>query len=229
MQPVGNLPDRAGYVGLEGDCDIAGYRGVAGAGLRHVDGHAARRAWHVVLPAAPCDSVALPHQETVAGTHGARVGSDRFDGIVELAQRGWIAAVDHLVEEALVAPVRVNRLEDSEASGKRHQSRIVRWRQIQVGDGLVGSVVRVHCEVGLAVKLLVPAGIAKLRSIRQRLTALDIQAYHRHYNASRGRLFGINLAGNGSGRNLGAITQNPIALRMPSTLYSLAKVGCHGG
>src|ERR1700731_3028343 len=76
---------------------------------RNVDAHAPAAGQQVALPTAPHHGEAMVLQEPVAGA-GRLVAADGAD--VEGAQRDLVAAVDHVIEQGLVARLHVDRFYD---------------------------------------------------------------------------------------------------------------------
>ena len=167
---VVEVGDRVGAVlavgeeaGGFGDVGAHLHAGLAGDGLavdadfRRVQAEEGVAAINVPLPADGEDGVAVLEQETVAlGYFGGSDGWRR--GAVEEGDSAATAPVDDLDDKPAVAGRRVGRRDQGEVGLKADAAGVIDRGVLQVGDGLVGRVLRVNGVVEYAVDALVGAG-----------------------------------------------------------------------
>ena len=128
---------------------------------------------HVVLPTAPNYGITVAHQEAVARPQP-------LVGAVEVGQRGGVAPVHHVKQDAVVAPLRRVGLQDAEVGDAMHQAVSVPGGQLQVGYYAIGRVIRVNGKMGQPIYLPVGSGAAKNRSIGKGPGGANLQSGNCH-------------------------------------------------
>ena len=163
-------------------------RPVVAAGHRHGEREETILARDVVLPAAPRDRVAVPHQEPVAELLRARrVG--HADGAVEHPQRDLAAAVRDVEKEPAVAARRIDGPQQIEVRGGLDEPGAVARRQGQIRDGLVRLVAGIDAQAQDTDDLLVGARFTERPALQDDRAPRDLERRHGHGMApSGGRL-----------------------------------------
>lgn len=98
-------------------------------GDRQVDQQFVVSGGNVTVPAAPKNRITLPHQEAISD-----VGSGRgfvASAIVKRAEHQFVAAVVHLVQQAMVAAADVNRFEQEEIGREETRPRALRGASVR--------------------------------------------------------------------------------------------------
>ena len=123
VHPVGEVLGLDLGIGLEGYDNPAGYGLAVFHRLRRMDAQQAGSVGDVVLPAAPDDGIALPHQEAVAGVQ-RRVWCD-VGSAVDVAQGQGLASIQHVEQQAAITFGRVVRPQNAEIGREFHQPLLV--------------------------------------------------------------------------------------------------------
>ncbi len=176
---VGKQLDRARHAGLEAHQQPAGDRTSIALRLRDLDAHQPFRRRHVVLPAAPHDRVAAPHQEAVAGI-GRGAGSDRPRHAVERRQRQSVAAVRHVEEQPVTAAPRILRHQDAEIGRVVDEAVAAVTGEVDIGDDAVQLVRRIDGEMRRPVELDVTPDLAERPSIGELPADVDLETDNGH-------------------------------------------------
>jgi hypothetical protein len=109
----------------------------------------------------------MAHEKAIAGIHST-------DRAVEIRQHGRVAAIDDIQEQALVAIMEVNGLEQAKIGRALHQALGIAWGTLQVSNRGIAGVVRIDSDVHGAVELFVGASVAKGNALRKGTAGLDV-------------------------------------------------------
>jgi hypothetical protein len=113
----------------------------------------------IVLTGANHYGVALLHEKAIAGMQGI-AGRD-VRGAVEIAQGQTTAAVRDVDQQAMIAPLRLDRPQETDICRKWHPATGISWHPLNIGDELIGYMVGMHREIDGPVELFVGADSAK--------------------------------------------------------------------
>ena len=150
----------ARLIGDELHPDRPGDRLAVVGGDRHVEHLPPVAGQQVALPGEPGDRVAAPHEEAVAGVRQSPrvVGAGR---VVEELQAALVAAVAPVEEQAPVAALHVDRLQQREVGGELHEPARVPRSLVDVDDGRLCLGCGVHRKPRPAGDPLVGAGLSE--------------------------------------------------------------------
>ena len=152
--------------------DAGDRRAVGAEGNREVAAHQASLARHVGLPAAPHHRVALFHEEPGADLR-RRAGIVRVGTAVDpMAQSPLASPVEDIVEDAPVAPARIDGLEDLDIHRVLDSATPVTRSPLQVHDPRVPGIRRVELALGVADQPLVCAHVAEHVALEGRAVPL---------------------------------------------------------
>ena len=152
-------------------------RAVVG-GDRKVRQHPALAGRDVALPGAPQNRVTLAHQKAVARVRRV-LGVVAARGVIEEAQRQFVAAIDHVVEDASVMAAHIDRFQQAEVNLILDHPGGVARRLTDVDDAGVKRMAGVNRAAHAAAELLVGPCPAELNAIEDPLHTRNLD-FHRN-------------------------------------------------
>src|SRR6516225_1938192 len=119
---------------------------------------------HVTLPAAPYEGEAAPHQKAVAGM----LGVPALGRTVEPRHDRLVAAIGHVVDEAPIATIEIERLQDPEVALILDEALRVARGPIEVDDPDIQGMCRIEFAEYRAVQPFIAPDGAEFRAAKHR-------------------------------------------------------------